>query len=214
MGTSATGISLKEVTEQIKILREFFPNIGKANLDLIDQKLPPKAEGWLAIPRWQNIANSYSKAVKEVLDKIKLSRNGKFHDHCEKKVSYRLYPKQLPDSSAAFERIGKAQEGYDILVVPAQFGDHYKGRSVLEVRARMDKNEFGLGAFAVGIMILTHPERLTNDKDPWIDCPGDRFESVIWFPRFGFFGQAARFGFGWANVCHNDCGSASGFVLC
>jgi len=49
---------------------------------------------------------------------------------------------------------------HDILVVPAQFGLRHRGRSVRRVREVMNANEFGLGVFAIGIMLLTHPERL------------------------------------------------------
>ena len=34
----------------------------------------------------------------------------------------------------------------------------------------MRKTEFGLGAFAVGIMLSTHENRLKNLDDLWIDC--------------------------------------------
>jgi len=67
------------------------------------------------------------------------------------------------------------QSDHDILVVPAQFGLRHRGRSARRARAAFEANEFGLGAFAVGIMILMHPERFTNFKDLCVDCSGDEY---------------------------------------
>ena len=36
-------------------------------------------------------------------------------------------------------------------------------------------NEFGLGAFAIGIMLLTHPEREIQWELLYVGCAGDEF---------------------------------------
>jgi hypothetical protein len=81
----------------------------------------------------------------------------------------------------------------------------------------MNANEFGLGAFAIGIMILTHPERLQHYDDLWIDCAGDEFapdaDGVFSrSPYFEFDGGRVEFGSGWVDDAHDYCGSASGLV--
>jgi hypothetical protein len=39
----------------------------------------------------------------------------------------------------------------------------------------MAGNEFGLGVFAFGCMLLTHPERLSTGDTLMIDCSGDEY---------------------------------------
>ena len=63
----------------------------------------------------------------------------------------------------------------------------------------MTANEFGLDVFSIGIMILTHPERLQHYDDLWIDCAGDEFSpdaggAFYRAPYFIFRGGEVRFG--------------------
>jgi hypothetical protein len=83
----------------------------------------------------------------------------------------------------------------------------------------MEMGEFGLGAFAVGIMLLTHMDRLQSVDDLWIDCAGDEYHdpqsSVAPFgraPCFDFLGVELRFGTGWSGGANCRCGSTSGWA--
>jgi hypothetical protein len=102
-------------------------------------------------------------------------------------------------------------------VVPAQFGIRHRGRSVRRAREVMSANECGLGAFAIGIMILTHPERLSHYNDLWIDCAGDEFDdpdSGVRFdcaPCFEFDGDEVKFVTDYVVSASGSYGSASGF---
>jgi hypothetical protein len=78
----------------------------------------------------------------------------------------------------------------------------------------MNANECGLGAFAIGIMLLTHPERLNHYDDLWIDCAGDEFapgaDGVFSrSPCFGFDGGGVGFDTGDVGDANGYCGSAS-----
>src|SRR3989338_8365363 len=166
----------KSITEQCNILRQIFPGVGFADEKLAERPVPTGAEGWFAIPKWQTIAPTYGEAVQKVLDAIKKARNGKFYNHREGQLG----PDRLRQSAKTervFQKFGDEQKDHDILVVAAQFGIRHRGRSVRRAREVIvsTSGEFGLGAFAVGIMILTHPERLMNYDDLWIDCAGDEF---------------------------------------
>jgi hypothetical protein len=169
-----SGYTPKGITEQTNRLRELFPGIGYANEKLAEGALPENAEGWFAIPRWEKVAPTYGEAVQKVLDLIKQTRNGAFYNYREGELG----PNQLRQSAKAksmFQKLGDEQKDQDILVVPAQFGIRHRGRSVRRAREVMNANECGLGAFAIGIMLLTHPERLKHYDDLWIDCAGDEF---------------------------------------
>ena len=212
-----SGYKPKGITEQTNRLRELFPGIGYANEKLAEATLPPNAEGWFAIPRWEKIAPTYNEAVQKVLDLIKQTRDGKFYNYREGQLG----PKQLRQHSrmvAVFQKLGDEQKDNDILVVPAQFGLRHRGRSVRRAREVMQINEFGLGAFAIGIMLLTHPDRLNHYDDLYVDCAGDEFDDPVsgdrfdLAPYFYFSGGKVKFGANWSDIARSDFGSASGFV--
>jgi len=211
-----SGYKPKGITEQTNILRQLFPGIGFADEKLVSQPVPEGAEGWFAIPKWQSTAPTYGEAVQKVLDLIKKTRDGKFYNYREGQLG----PKNLRQSEKSakmFQKLGEEQRDHDILVVPAQFGILHRGRSVRRAREVMNANQFGLGAFAIGIMLLTHPERLQNYDDLWIDCAGDEFSpeadgDFSRAPCFGFRGGEVEFGADWVGSAVGRCSSASGFV--
>lgn len=211
-----SGYKPKGITEQTNRLRELFPAIGYADEKLAEGALPPNSEGWFAIPRWEKIAPTYAEAVQKVLDMIKKTRNGKFYNWREGQIiEARL--RQSVKTAAVFQKLGDEQKDHDILVVPAQFGIRHRGRSVRRAREVFASNEFGLGAFAIGIMILTHPERLQHYDDLWIDCAGDEFDdsgSGVRFDRapcFRFSDGGVEFGARQVDRASDRFGSASGY---
>jgi len=211
-----SGYKPKGITEQTNILRQLFPGVGFADEKLAEGTLPPNAEGWFAIPRWEKIAPTYGEAVQKVLDLIKQARNGKFYNYREGQLGPQ-YLRQFQKSAKAFQKLGDEQKDYDILVVPAQFGLRHRGRSVRRAREVMNASEFGLGAFAIGIMILTHPERLMNYDDLWIDCAGDEFAldadgDFSHAPIFNFSDGKVKFNASWYDNANGDYGSASAFL--
>jgi hypothetical protein len=77
-------------------------------------------------------------------------------------------------------------------------------------------HEFGLGAFAIGSMLLTHPIRLKHYDDLWIDCAGDEWspDGVGVFsrsPDFSFRDGEVWFGTSVVGFAFDDYGAASGF---
>ncbi len=70
------------------------------------------------------------------------------------------------------------------MVIPAQYGERHVGLCKREARSKYMKGEemlhipnpgteFGLGAFHIACMALTHPERYTCREEIDTDCPGD-----------------------------------------
>jgi hypothetical protein len=117
-----------------------------------------------------------------------------------------------------FQTLGDEQKDHDILVVAAQFGLRHRGRSVRRAREVMQPNEFGLGAFAVGIMLLTHPERLMHYDDLYVDCAGDEYapEADGGFssaPFFDFDDGRVEFHAYWFAHAYDSYGSSSAFLL-
>ena len=211
-----SGYKPKGITEQTNILRQLLPGIGFADEKLAEQPLPANAEGWFAIPKWQSVAKTYNEAVQKVLDLIKKQRKGNFYNWREGKLGAQ-YLRQHERTVKKLETLADQQKGYDILVVAAQFGLRHRGRSVRRAREVFTGNEFGLGAFEIGCMLLTHPERLQNYDDLWIDCAGNEYApgadgDFSRAPCFCFFDGEVRFGTVWFGDALSRYGSASGFL--
>ena len=207
----------KGITEQTNILRQLFPGVGFADEKLAEREVPKNADdGWFAIPKWQSLAPTYGEAVQLVLNKLKETRSGAFYNYREGELG----PDQLRQSAkttSVFQKLAEEQGGFDILVVAAQFGLRHRGRSVRRVREILLGNEFGLGAFAIGIMLLTHPERFAHYDDLWIDCAGDEFApdagGEFWgAPVFFFSDDKLRFSASDVSGANEDYGSVSGFL--
>jgi len=207
----------KDITEQTNILRQLFPGIGFADEKLAEREVPKNADdGWFAIPKWQSLAPTYGEAVQLVLNKLKETRSGAFYHYREGELG----PDQLRQSAktaSVFQKLAEEQNGFNILVVAAQFGLRHRGRSVRRVREILLGNEFGLGAFAIGIMLLTHPKRLAYYDDLWIHCAGDEFApgadgKFCNAPTFRFSDGMLKFRtYGVSRAC-DFCGSVSGFL--
>ncbi|MBU3935000.1 hypothetical protein KKC00_03500 [Patescibacteria group bacterium] len=210
-----SGYKPKGITEQTNILRQLFPGIGYANEKLAEQPIPEGAEGWFAIPRWQKVAKTYPEAVQIVLDLIKKTR-GKLYNWREGQIDSQ-HIRQSAKTAKMFQALGEQQKDNDILVVPCQFGLRHRGRSVCRAIEVMGADEFGLDAFSIGIMILTHPERLQHYDDLWIDCAGDEFSdgggsSFGQAPYFNFNDGRVKFDADTVDSASEYCGSASALL--
>lgn len=205
----------KPIADQIKVITKIFDLDPASALEYAKNlpQLPDGAEGWFAIPRWEKIAPTYGEAVQKVLAMIASKRE--FYDYSFGWIAECL--RQHAKTAKMFQKLGDEQKDYDILVVPAQFGLRYRGRSVRRAREVFQANEFGLGAFAIGIMLLTHPEREVRWEQLHVYCAGDEFAPA----GFGSFSSAPLFGFAEDTVCfdaywfgnvYEHYGSASAFL--
>ena len=175
------------ITDQIAILTNLFTDIRgvTAMRELADTELNPLAEGWCAIPDWHLIAPTYPQAVQKILDLIKKTR-GRLYNYREGQIDDR-HLRESKRSQRAWDMIRSSQPNCGILLVQAQFGLRHAGKSVLRALETMPYSyEFGLGAYANGVMILTHQNRLANYDDLWIDCAGDEWS----WDADGSFGRA------------------------
>jgi hypothetical protein len=207
----------KSITEQCYILCRIFRGVRFADKKLAERAVPANAEGWFAIPKWQTIAPTYGEAVQKVLDALKSARSGRFYNYHDGRVIIKRL-RQSAKTEAVFQKLCLEQPDHDILVVAAQFGLRHRGRSVRRAREVMQANECGLGVFAIGIMILTHPERLSHHNNLWIDCSGDEFDDpdadgvFSNAPVFIFHDGQVKFDDHWVADANVYYGSASAFV--
>jgi len=163
---------VRPIEAQTTALREAFPELGGCIERLARNPLPEEAEGWFAIPRWQALAPTYNEAVDRMAAVLDAKRR------FSNRIVGNLGPKFLRQNGRtklAEELVANQQPGSDILLLPAQFGLRHRGCSARRARVVMAGNEYGLGAFALGCMLITHPERLSIIDTLMIDCSGDEY---------------------------------------
>ncbi len=211
----------KEVGEQADMLHRLFQNLTPVKRKFIEGPKHPLSEGRFVIPRWQSVATTYSIAVEKVLVLLKEAYGGTLwadlHPYEFGSLSEKCI-RQSEQSVKAWEQIECQQEQSDLLVIPAQFGFRHHDRSADEANRVMKADEFSLGAFAVGCMLLTHPKRLQVYHDPAIVGAGDYLTN----DPYNFTGRnAPRFRCGSGQVklkfyatCFqgDDKGCATGFI--
>lgn len=204
---------VKPIDEQIKTLKKFFPTLNTKVVSWRDIKIPEGTEGLFAIPRWQLLGGTYNDALDVVLSKLKETRL--FYNYSEGQTD----SEYLRESEQKKEMMNKLykQQNADILIVLAQLGMKHRGESIRRARETFLLTEFGLGAYEVGIILLTHPLRMQKLEELDIDCAGDEY---AWnaggdFSRslcFVFDGGGAGFGCRSVGSAYGRFGSASGFL--
>lgn len=208
---------VKGISRQVAALRRLFPGIGGADEKIAKNELPPKAEGWFAIPRWELIGRTYIDAVEKVLRVISVQRNISEKYQLVNIRNYRL--RQMSETAKMWKEIGKIQKGYDILIVPAQFGLCYREPPNLEAKNLFEANEFYLGVFAVSCMLLTHPMREQRGSQLHTACVGDEIAcysddySTEDYLGFSMRGERLVFDIDYDDVWIGRSGAVTAFLV-
>jgi hypothetical protein len=205
---------VRPVEAQVTELRKVFPFLGGCMEKLGRKPLLEGAEAWFAIPRWQALAPTYNEAVEMVLGVLATRR--KFQNRIIGHMGP-AYLRQSERTRLAEKILSDQQQGNDFLVIAAQAGMLRRGCSARRARVAMAGNEFGLGAFAVACMLLTHPERLSAEDTLMIDCGGDEysvrgdyvFDRV---PLFDYDISGVEFSIFYDDRSRNLWGTPSGFL--
>ncbi|MFA4880359.1 MAG: hypothetical protein WC650_01885 [Candidatus Doudnabacteria bacterium] len=207
----------KEPEEQATILREEYQFLLKplANIN----KLPEGAEGFWVIPPIQNIVPSncehpYNYAVDFVLERIGKSRE--FRNWRQGKTGH-LYLRQSKRTLSLWNQLTLIQGEKFTPVVPAQFGKKHRGESVDCARENVLDNEILFGAYPIGVMLLTHPEREQVWEQLHVDCGGDEYApdgdgEFVSASLFDWYDGELHFNTRWTYLANRPYGSASGFV--
>lgn len=171
------------ITNQINTIAKEF-NLDPVNaLEFIKTPfLFRRGTRWFAVPKLSAITKKYfpevteereqyCKAVKLVLEK--LTKNGRVTN--QTKINNEIVPNRLHQNHRTkrfLKQIETSQQG-DILVIEAQHGEQHGGESARRARENFRSNEFGLGVFAVGCMMLTQTQLERNICELGIECVGD-----------------------------------------
>ena len=205
---------VRPIEAQVTELRKLFPSLGGCLEKLGRRPLPAGAEAWFAIPRWQALASTYNEAIELVLKALGARR--RLSNRIIGRID-RTYLRQSNRSKLAEEILAEQQPGQEILVLAAQAGMLHRGCSARRARVSMAGNEFGLGALAVAVMLLTHPERLSAGDTLMIDCAGDEYSfrgdsTFDRVPLFDFDIAGLEFSIFYEDRSRNLWGTPSGFL--
>lgn len=207
--TYGKGYAPKPLEEQVNRLRELFPGLSESLLRKPKTRLTRGAEAWFAIPQYGLIHPSYSGAVQRVREML----GARGVPHLLEDDSTAI--QQSKRTSAALDSIAAKQQA-GVCAVPAQLGLRHRARSARLALELCEPNEFGLGAYEVGIILLTHPERLRCMKDLAILCAGDerpaRREELGLLRSTYFVNPELTLGAWQENEAFHWYASATGFV--
>lgn len=166
----------KSIRTQVEGLLTHFPNLnaawaldhGQAWYDGIKPGLPKWIEGPLVYVWWE-VFGGYNVALQQVLGRIAASRT--FYNYRVGAIG----PEHLRqvERTVRMEKVLKALQPGDLIIVPNQAGLKHRGESVLRARELFLAKEFGLGSVAEGCRALTHPERYVRWKQLHTDLAGD-----------------------------------------
>lgn len=183
---------MKSLIKQNKILEQYLGITVKLPKNIPEQH--PEADGIYLIPDWQKLGKTYSEALGKVMEAIVKTRDTYYWR-----------------KSSEISRINPAVKVPEIL--SCQLGEKYKGKSVQSVRENIPSTEILLGAYEIGIILLTHPDALKSYNDPWIDCAADQFVEDSAGAPFWFFSDGKlEFDAGDVSCVDEGCGAGSGFV--
>ena len=205
---------VRPVEAQVTELRKIFPALGSCREKLGHLPLPDEPEGWFAIPRWRALAPTYNQAVEMLLDVLASRR--RFSNRIIGRLGEK-YLRQTERAKLAEEILADQQAGNDILVLAAQAGMLHRGCSARRTRAAMAGNEFGLGVFAFGCMLLTHPERLSDSETLMVDCSGDEYSPRADYtfdrvPLFDYDLSGIEFSIFYEDRARDVWGTPTGFL--
>jgi hypothetical protein len=206
---------VRPVEAQVSELRKMFPALSSCMEKLARKPVPQGAEAWFAIPRWQALAPTYNEAVGLMLEVLASKR--KFSNRIVGKLGD-TFLRQTERSKLAEKILAGQQQDNDFVVVGAQAGMLHRGSSARRTRVSMAGNEFGLGVFAIGCMLLTHPERLSTGDTLMIDCSGDEYSARGGYtfdrvPLFDYDIAGIEFSIFYEDRARNLWGTPTGFLF-
>lgn len=203
----------RSVADQLAMLAPLFPGL-RAGMPVVPGQLPAGAEAWFVVPDWRRVAPVYNTAVGTALTALSRVRETSLS-----RVD-RLGPDRLRQSerTIAMSAAWPVSPGSDFLVVAAQFGARHAGHSIRHAREMFVPREFGLGIFALACLLMTHPERLAQADQLYVDGAGDEYSAsdeaqFSEAPYFRFLDGKVSFGTSWIGYADPYFGSASAFLL-
>jgi len=206
---------VRPIEAQVTELRRIFPQLGGCPERIGRHPLPEGAEAWFAIPRWQALGTTYNEALEKVVSALAARR--KLSNRIVSRMDA-VFLRQNERTKLAESILADQQPGSDILVIAAQAGLLHRGCSARRARVVMAGNEFGLGAFSLGCILLTHPERLSHLDTLMMDCSGDEyslrgdgiFDRV---PLYDYDLGGLEFSIFYEDRARNLWGTPSGFLF-
>ena len=210
----------KTIEEQIMVLQRYYWGdevdwgLNTQQQAIVHSELPAWVEGIFAVVidptmflDYNEDSINYKKPFKKVLRHLEATLgDGKFINNYD--LETKNYHRSL-ESSRGLRALWEMQGcPTGILLIPAQLGFRYRKRSVDEAMKFMAQrgDEFGLGGYEMGQIIMTHLEILQCSDWLGIHCAGDEYGNGK-FPDTTLFGGLTN-----GRLCIVDIGTNTGGV--
>lgn len=131
----------KPVCEQLVLLAPHLPRLNASQIIACSKEslqLPLGAEGAFAIPKWQKVVSSYNEATEVVFGALAKTRTFKNWRQGELGSKYL----KLSERTECAHQILDQKYPGDYMLVFAQFGQLWRGKSVCKVRVNYAPHEF------------------------------------------------------------------------
>jgi len=213
-------VQLLEIRRQVSYWGKLTSILGVADTGIALRSLPPGAEAWFAIPRWQCFAPTYGQALKILLNIFSRLYPGVFHNWRNEWQEAQFPPKYFRQHSKnieAFNIIKGQQRGCDILVIACQFGLKHVGESAEKCQC-LSFPVFPLDPFTVVCKLLLYPFCFKDRNALWIDCPGVECSErgngdFLLTPYIGFDDGKVVLGTHYNRYQNDFCGPATGILV-
>ncbi len=162
----------KPVARQIDIVGKVFDLPTEKAMQFATERLPKikfpqHAEGWFAIPSVEAVAAKHFPQVTGIVDQYrecvrfacaKIKETRKFNDYELGYFDHHPFMER-PKSLEIYNSWANGGQSGEILIIPAQLGMRFQGKSVEDAFKTFSKKEFPLGMFEVLSILITHPKR-------------------------------------------------------
>ncbi len=202
----------RNLREQKLILEKYFGDLGRIDNVYPGRQLPLHSELFL-IPDMELIGNNLLDAMNTIIsileERLSLNIYNSF-------VSRHLSYDKISIKKRTLESISKIksiQNGERTILIPAQLGIKHRGRSGRRSDECMLSNEFGLTPYHVGIILITHPERMSAvDTDLSMLCTG-MTDELDRHPFFGFINNSVDHNLLWNSLSGKNFSTPTGFII-
>ncbi len=196
----------KPVDRQINIIGKVFGLSTETAMKFATErlpkiKLPRHAEGWFAVPSVEAVAKKHFPQVTGLIDQYresirfackKIKETREFSDYGLGFFDHHPFMERPKSLSACYSHNIGGQDG-EIILIPAQLGMRFQGKSVDDALKAFTEKEFPLGMFEVLSILITHPKRFNVYAGLSMNCADNAisYDGIPEYPHFWMDTQAS-----------------------
>lgn len=169
-------VDAKKIDDQLLILNKHFPKLETiSKVYHFDKNSTEGKPNIFIIPDWEKVSTSYGSACEIILN-ILISIHGSNFSTSKVNEFFTWDIKPTLELTRGIYKLKEIQKNSDYLIFNCNLGLKHAGKSARRALATFKDNEFPLGVFEVGVILITHPELLKGTFSTYIGTPGSLVE--------------------------------------